>query len=97
MTLYKIFKENEERLETICYDNEGVSVQDCKEAQLAIIDGFIEMVEENKRPEPTNLEDDLVTTLEDDLVARDNFFFNLSLIDLKDKLLAERKLIEENK
>lgn len=95
MTLYKIFKENEEKVSNLVRQSHS-SEKDFKHLdkwnQLALIDGFIAMVEEMERhyvTQPHELRGS------DTNVWRDGY--NWFQRDLKDKLLADRKLIEENK
>ena len=64
-------------------------LQSSKQSQLALIDGVIDMVEEMKKVEDINPLNNFYDGVEHG--------YNLALSDLKDKLLADRKLIEENK
>lgn len=92
MTLFKIYEENRDTLNNDTYwgdvDLPLADLQELyKQSQLALIDGVIAMVEE--------------MLLHERGCGRDKDTFEASyshgLSDLKDKLLAERKLIEENK
>lgn len=97
MTLYKIFKENEEKLisgvkhmEILTYD----FVEENKQSQLAQIDGFIAMVEESYAKGIEKIEgENIYNAMNENLETG----YNLALSDLKDKLSADRKLIEEDK
>ena len=101
MTLYKIFKENEEKfldkwdLDKIDYLND-----DFKNAQLALIDGVIDMVE-YKIAIHKELEQQFIGSINAIKVniKEDNphSFVIQNFEDLKDKLLAERQLINDNK
>ena len=87
MTLYKIFKENEENLDYIHLLAKPVR-EHLKESQLKIIDGVIAMTKELELKVMEDLSEYEYTV---------NKSYKLALKDLKDKLLADRKLIEENK
>lgn len=88
MTLYKIFKENEEKLQDDFYEDYCGMIdvmEKMKQSQLAIIDGVIQMIDEKVASE-ISLERHLDTF---------ESSYSQALVHLKDKLLAERKLIEE--
>jgi hypothetical protein len=100
MTLYKIFKENEEEINQINFasvfgtnsEAEIYFKQLFKAYQLDMVDGVIAMVEEQ-----------ITTNKEFEKGAFDehfSIFFSgcvTSLSDLKDKLLDDRQLINDNK
>lgn len=108
MTLHKIFKENEEKFDELSdrqafqlngkkgtlkniYFYESIR-QEIKDSKLAIIDGVIEMVKKTK----FNKTECDCYGLENCECWRREDGFDIALYDLKDELLAERKLIEEN-
>lgn len=110
MTLYKIFKENKDKFEIVkdMFCDENISqqtffyklTQNDKQSQLALIDGVIAMVD-YKIAIHKELEQQFVGSINAIKVniREDNphSFVIQNFEDLKDKLLAERKLIEENK
>jgi hypothetical protein len=105
MTLYKIFKENEE---TFIYESDypvtSENIEMVRKLQIALIDGVIAMVEDQQKPQETigvgqykSPKECWCITQEGSCEACVIFEYNQALSDLKDKLLADRKLIEENK
>ena len=97
MTLYKIFKENEERF--IRENDNGFTtptfgdIDRIRDFHLAIIDGIIAGYDErlSELYEQAKLIKDKHNLLAEFRIA------SITIKHLKDKLLAERKLIEENK
>ena len=104
MTLYKIFKENEERF--IRENDNGFTtptfgdIDRIRDFHLALIDGVTTETEETYKvndgdydtEKPMYVRRNHATNNEDYVRG-----YNQALSDLKDKLLAERQLINDNK